>query len=155
MVFDIKVIGVERLKQSLTPALFKGPLKKLLNRATVVAESKARSAAPKDTSSMVRNLRSVVRSTSAKVDLPRNLDYYHVMEKGRRPGGRLPPLSAIAAWARRKGISQSLVFPIALSIAKRGIKGRFFMKQGKVAAGKAMPGLLKRMGKEVGLKWQD
>ena len=66
----------------------------------------------------------------------------------------MPPVDAIAGWLRRKGLPHN-AWAVARSIAQRGIKGRFFMRQGFVATQKAMPGLLRRMGKEVGLKWQD
>ena len=153
MPLDIEV-DVEPLTNKLTSALWKKPLNKLFVRATTVAEAKAKQAAPKDTGSMARNIQSKVGSTKANVSLPRNLDYYHVMERGRRPGGRMPPVDAIAGWLRRKGLPHN-AFAVARSIARRGIKGRFFMRQGFVATQKAMPNLLRKMGEEVGLKWQD
>jgi hypothetical protein len=151
---NIDVQGTEELNRKLTSKIWKKPLRKLFTRATVIAENKARNEAPKDTGSMVRNLTANISTTKASVSLPRNLDYYHVMEKGRRPGGRMPPLDAIAGWLRRKG-STANAFVVARSIARRGIKGRFFMRQGYVATQKAMPKLLRKMGEEVGLIWQD
>lgn len=155
MTLSAEVKGLEALQKKLRSPLFKQPLRNLLSDAADIAEIKAKRAAPKDTSSMARNITPDVGSTKAKVSLPRNLEYYHVMEFGRKPGGKLPPLPAIAAWARRKGISASAVFPIARAIARRGIKGRFFMRQAELAVNKAMPGLLRKMGEEVGLEWQD
>lgn len=50
------------------------------------------------------------------------------VEKGRKPG-RMPPPSAIRRWATSKGMKADAAFPIAKSIAKRGIKARpFFTK---------------------------
>lgn len=149
------ILGVEELERKLTSKLWKQPLRELFKSATDVAEIKAKREAPKATGSMSRDIHAKISTTKAIVHMPRNLDYYHVMERGRRPGGRLPPLDAISRWAAVKGISQSAVFPIARSIARRGIKGRFFMRQGFVATQKAMPGLLRKMGREVGLIWQD
>jgi hypothetical protein len=151
---SFQIIGQEELERKLTSSLWKKPLRKLFTRATEIAENKAKNEAPKDTGSMARNIQSNVSTTKATVSLPRNLDYYHVMEYGRKPGGRMPPLDAIAGWLRRKG-SNANAFVVARSIARRGIKGRFFMRQGFVATQKAMPKLLRKMGDEVGLIWQD
>lgn len=68
-----------------------------------------------------------------------------VMEHGRRPGGRLPPPEALAAWALRKGLvtgftrqgrrrrlrneqalAASMGWRIAKSIRRKGIKARGF-----------------------------
>ena len=156
MVVSFEIKGDEELNRKLTSKIWKKPLRKLFVRATNIAENKARNEAPKDTGSLARNITSnaAVTSTSANVTLPRNLAYYHVQEYGRRPGGRMPPLDAIAGWLRRKG-SNANAFVVARGIARRGIKGRFFMRQGFVATQKAMPKLLRKMGEEVGLIWQD
>ena len=52
-----------------------------------------------------------------------------VIEDGRRPGARRPPLKVIARWAQRRlGLSQedarAAAFPIASEIARRGLLGR-------------------------------
>lgn len=154
MVVSFEIKGAEEISSTLKASLWKKPLRKLFVRATVIAENKARNEAPKDTGSMARNIQSNISSTKASVSLPRNLAYYHVMEEGRRPGGRMPPVDAIAGWLRRRGSSAN-AFVVARSIARRGIKGRFFMRQGFVATQKAMPKLLRKMGEDVGLKWQD
>tara|TARA_R110000803_G_scaffold80887_2_gene146733 strand:+ start:1247 stop:1732 length:486 start_codon:yes stop_codon:yes gene_type:complete len=48
-------------------------------------------------------------------------DYLTYVDEGRKPGS-YPPIQAISRWASTKGISQSVVFPIARSIFKHGIK---------------------------------
>jgi hypothetical protein len=129
---DIEV-DVTPLTNKLKSSLWKAPLRNLLTKAAEVAEIKAKNEAPKATTSMARGIIPKISTTKAVVSNPRNLDYYHVMEKGRRPGGGMPPLAAIRRWAAVKGISQNAVYPIARAIARRGIKGRFFMRQGYVA----------------------
>lgn len=52
-----------------------------------------------------------------------------VIEKGRRPGGKMPPTAGIKLWAmRRLGLSEDEAerakFPIAMAIARRGLTGR-------------------------------
>ena len=56
------------------------------------------------------------------------LEYGIVIEEGRRPGQRMPPVGPIALWAQRKlGVSgkeaRSVGFVIARSIGKKGFKG--------------------------------
>ena len=53
--------------------------------------------------------------------------YAAVIEGGRRPGARMPPLGPIEAWARRKGIDIP-AFVIARAIARRGIPGAFILR---------------------------
>lgn len=55
---------------------------------------------------------------------PATKEYAAVQEFGRKPGGKLPPVSVIAAWAQRKGITAP-AFVIARSIARKGTKGHF------------------------------
>lgn len=154
MPYKITVLNADEFK-NLKSKLFKKPLRKLLSNASLIGERVAKSEAPKDTGSLVRDIRASVSSLSAKVTLPRNLTYYHVMEEGRRPGAKMPPPRELHGWMRRHGIPVGAAFVIARSIARRGIKGRFFMRQGAAAVNKKMPGLLRKMGKEVGLIWQD
>ena len=154
MPFKITVVNADDFKD-LKSKLFKKPLKHLLQNSSALAERVAKGAAPKDTSSMARDIRADVRSLSAKIHLPRNLEYYHVMEEGRRPGRKMPPPRELHGWMRRHGIPLGMAFVIARSIARRGIKGRFFMRQSFVATTKAMPRFLRKMGEEVGLIWQD
>ena len=58
---------------------------------------------------------------------PAATEYASVMEMGRKPGGKMPPVSVIAAWAHRKGIMIS-AFVLARSIARKGIKGHFMFR---------------------------
>lgn len=46
------------------------------------------------------------------------------VERGRLPGGRMPPVSIISAWAVRHGMPARAGWPIARAIARRGIKPR-------------------------------
>lgn len=48
-------------------------------------------------------------------------DYLRFVDKGRKVG-KFPNITAISKWARVRGISQRAVFPIAKSIADKGIK---------------------------------
>jgi hypothetical protein len=48
-------------------------------------------------------------------------EYLRYVDKGRKPG-KFPNITAISKWANARGISQRAVFPIARSIAEKGIK---------------------------------
>jgi hypothetical protein len=65
--------------------------------------------------------------------------YPLVMERGRAPGSRMPPVEAIAFWAQRK-LRLSVVearraaFLIARAIARKGIRARRYFERGGAAA---------------------
>jgi hypothetical protein len=59
--------------------------------------------------------------------LSNDTPYAAVIEAGRRPGARMPPLGPIEAWARRKKISIPPIV-IARAIAARGIPGAFIFR---------------------------
>ncbi len=65
--------------------------------------------------------------------------YGVVMEHGREPGGKMPPVDAIKLWVVRKlGLSgdeaTSVAWAVAKSIAKKGIEGRHYFKEGLEAS---------------------
>lgn len=65
------------------------------------------------------------------------------VEGGRRPG-RPPPVSAIAAWMRAKGMTEDLgrAFAIARAIGRRGIRARPVLAR-------AMPEIRRRISREM------
>lgn len=73
--------------------------------------------------------------------------YAGVIENGRRPNSRMPPVQAIARWLQRaRGMSrkeaESVAWGVAKSIAKKGTTGR------KVMAG-ALPRMIAAVEEEV------
>ena len=72
-------------------------------------------------------------------------DYWKFIEKGRRPGAKMPPVSAIENWIKIRKIIprpvtlksgkqrvptvQQLAYVIARSIARKGIAARPFMRE--------------------------
>lgn len=67
-----------------------------------------------------------------------NEEYPKVMEFGREPGGRFPPMEPITAWVKRvilrgetdEAKIRSVSFLVARKIAREGIKAREFLKKG-------------------------
>lgn len=49
-------------------------------------------------------------------------DYGKFVLYGRRPGGKMPPLETLTNWMSVKGIEPKYAFPIAKTIALKGIK---------------------------------
>lgn len=70
--------------------------------------------------------------TERGATLRNNAPYAGVVEEGRRPGSRMPPLRVVQRWAARKLAltpkeAKAAAFPIALAIARRGIKGKHLL----------------------------
>lgn len=55
-------------------------------------------------------------------------EYAPVVEFGRQPGGRFPPIDVIAEWMQRKGITGVTPFVIARAIAVKGTRGHFMFR---------------------------
>ncbi len=72
-----------------------------------------------------------------------DLVYAPVMEFGRRAGARQPPVDALLSWVTQKlgvpsGKARGVAFVIARSIARKGIKGRGFMKRAAAVAERSL-----------------
>lgn len=53
---------------------------------------------------------------------------YRFYLNGRKPGKR-PPIKSLRAWAKRKGIPERALYPIAKKIGEQGTKGRKRVKR--------------------------
>lgn len=79
-----------------------------------------------------------VSGTSVSADVGTSLRYATVVEMGRRPGQRQPPVRAIADWAKYKlglGANEATraAYPIARAIGARGTKGKYMFRDGLAA----------------------
>ena len=130
------------------------PMKRFLTRAILFAERKAREGAPYDTGALARSLVSEVHPMSARVFSTRN--YAMTMEVGMKPWGEMPNVrpdpDSLVGWIRRHGLSMS-PFALANAIAKRGIRGRFFMRKTKLETEAQMPAFLAELGGDIGKEW--
>lgn len=80
-------------------------------------------------SDIAKDINSYVKETSEGVfELVFNMpDYAIYIDKGRKPGARMPPQKPIEAWLKKKGIPLTASFPIRRSIAARGVKPKPFL----------------------------
>ncbi len=122
-----------------------------ITKLALFTERRAREGAPRDTAALQRSIMTEKEPFLARIHS--NLVYHETMEGGRRPGARMPPPDALASWARRKGYTGSL-FVLARSIARRGIKGRFYMRAAVKAARNKLPDILGDMAKDIEVRWR-
>jgi len=79
-----------------------------------------------------------------------------VVERGRGPGKKMPPASALAPWAARHGIAAEprMLFVIARAIGRRGIRGRFYMRRARTAVRRKMRDeVLPKMARQAEALW--
>lgn len=142
--------NLERLHAKLAGGLVREPAGHLVTAAAELFVRGAVSNAPRDTGATASGITATVSGLSAKVHL--GGPGAAAVEFGRH-STVMPPLSAIAAWAARHGLA-GLEFPIARAIARRGIKGRFFVKRTlqKLREGGLRP-LLRAAAVEIERRW--
>lgn len=139
-----------RLLAKLGPQLYAPAVRQLIARLALTTERAAKAQAPTDMGALRRSIVSDLRPTSAKVYTP--LHYAASVEYGRRPGS-MPPPQALIGWMRRHRMDGS-PWALARSIARRGIKGRFFMRAGLKAATDALPNLTALAARKVEQDWR-
>jgi len=151
----VTIQGLDKLKKVTRPELVLGPTSRAIRDLSLLAERTSKAAAPADTGALRRSITAQIKPLSARIGDSRGLTYFEVQERGRRPGQRMPPPSALAGWARRHGFetTQGALFVLARGIARRGFKGRFFMAKGRQAVEKALPGKLRKAIKEIEKSW--
>jgi len=79
-------------------------------------------------------------------------DYFRFVERGRRPGAKMPPEQPIRKWLRVKGIREDRQFVIRRAIARKGIKGIFILNpaMNKITA-EFLPKYSKQLANLVGV----
>jgi hypothetical protein len=151
----IQLEGMEALTRKLgNKQIILRPVAKMISDLALLVQREARSGAPRDTGALGRSIMREVQPLMARVFT--GLQYAPVMEYGRHPGGRMPPPQALAGWARRHGFGTSAgaLFVLARSIARRGIKGRFFMKKATDAGRNALPRLVSQAVASMEGEWR-
>lgn len=120
------------------------PLKDAIKDLSVIAQRSARAGAPSHIkiARRTQTLTATVKAIGADAA---------TWEIGRKPGAKMPPTyanSPLTSWAMAHGVRMSL-FVIARAIARRGLRGRFYMQRAIAAVEDAMPGRMERMAREV------
>ncbi len=136
---------LEKLKKKLGPDLTLPPLKDLMASASRIAYDEAKDRSPSFLSQIIRQDPPTADVARISVHSPAA----RAVESGRRPliaGGKFPPPDAFLRMARG---SAAVAFLIARSVAKRGTKGRFFMKKAISATNRQMPALAQRMSDAI------
>lgn len=125
----IQLIGADKLGKGLARASSKTlpvNLQKAMTVSCLLVEGDARRGAKRDTGRLQNSITHHITgnaSSSLVGKVGPSVAYGLYVERGRRPG-RPPPVSALAGWARRHGISPYLV---ARAIGRRGVKAAPFL----------------------------
>lgn len=123
----------------------------------IQAEIDATSPPPVDRGTYRRSFE--VAKTADGVAIYNPLLYASVIEEGRRPGSKMPPIDEIARWVLRKGLvkgrrgvarekaARGIAFVIARGIARKGMKPRHILAKSEV---KLTPLVLAAVYKAIG-----
>ena len=154
---EVELQGDKRLIKKLVAGVYLAPLHKLIRTVTLLGERYAREGVVKDTAGLARSIESEAKGLNGRVfslaahALP--------VEFGRRAGARMPPTSRdgrpgpLVGWLRRHGIPIEAEFVVARAIARRGIKGRFFMRKAHQRLRNELPTLIGRTKREIERLW--
>ena len=143
LVLDVNVSGLEETAASVDayPQFVSQELNAAMGSALQLLEGQIASRTPVNTGQLRQSITHQILSPfpnlvgSAGSPQP----YAPVMEEGRRPGAKMPPVDAIKLWVVRKlGIppeeADGVAFVIARSIARKGIEGKHMFKEGLEAS---------------------
>jgi hypothetical protein len=112
--------------------------KDAMSKTVLLVEAGSKEEAPVWRGHLRRSLSSKVEAVSSVITgrVGSNLDsaYPATMENGRLPGSKMPPPSALERWVELVlGVPEAeapgVAFVVARSIARKGIKGVFFLKR--------------------------
>lgn len=139
---------LDRIMKKLSPGVFLPPLSTLISTLMSTAEEEAQNRAPGVVAQGIEG----VRVTPLLAGVRAVHRGVRAMESGRKPlvaGGRFPPPEAFRHITSDRGEQ----FAIARAVARRGTKGRFFMKKAKSKALRVLPQLVNRAADEIALAW--
>ena len=140
-----QLLGTQR---KLEPELYRGPVEELIRDASVFATREAREGA--------RGLGAVADSLHAEAHgfamrISSRNPAAIIAEFGRRPGAKAPPPNAFARYG-----DESVRFAIARAVARRGLKGRFFIRRTRERLRSSeLPRLVALAAKKIGSKWTE
>lgn len=149
--------GLPELKAKLTREALVLPIaSEGIRTLTTIAEASAKLNAPSDLGGLHRDIVSEVAPLQGRVHIigaSRGVKSL-VVEFGRGAGKKAPAESQLSGWAARHGFgSKQAIFVLARSIARRGIKGRFFMKKARILTRRQMPAVMEKMARQAEAIW--
>jgi hypothetical protein len=141
----IDLRGLENVRRGLDQQAMVRDVAGIIKDLGLIAQRGAKEKVARDTGALGRSISLESRPLQARVFTDRNLTYARVVEEGRNAGSRMPPPNALRGWARRHGMGTDpgTLFVLARAIARRGTRGRFFMRWGYGLAERALPGKLR------------
>ena len=146
----VRVRGIDHLFSKVREIQDLDGLREVIEAAANIASTTAKAKAPHFSGQLRGSFVTDIDPFSAVVHTP--LTHARIMEFGRKPNAdKMPPPRSLEVWARAHGITST--YALAKSIQKRGTKGRFFRRKGRVAVRKALPGLLDRWARKMESAW--
>lgn len=135
--FSVRVEGIDRLARRYGEAgrTVGEELVRMVDRLTITGEAESKRLVGKDTRHLMRSIAHTpagMRGSVAVGDWGTNVPYAEVHELGRRPGAAMPPAGVLLPWMRRHGIPAEAEFVVRRAIGRRGIPGKFYMRDALV-----------------------
>lgn len=152
MSFTVEIGGLPELKRVLTPELYTDAMVKLVADGAVIAQREAREQASTDTGALARSIASEAHGFSSRVYS--TASYAGAVESGRRAGAGMPPPDALRGWMQRHGLGGVSPYVIARGIARRGVRGRFFMAKAARKLEQQLPELGRKALEDIGRRWE-
>lgn len=132
MTIDVQVFGVNELAGRLeNPELIGVPLRRGLDRAGFIVESRAKELAPVYRGRLRSSIVHRVDSSAVPLfcEVGTNVEYAQAVHEG-RPPGTWPPVAPLMAWAERRGMGANVGYLIARKIFRYGVDAKPFLRQG-------------------------
>jgi len=125
---EFKITGSEELMAKLDRnALLAAPVKDFLVRTALIVERHTKELTPVDTGRLRASFTSIIDSSPVPLwaKVSSDVQYAPFVEHDTR--AHFPPPHALEGWAHRHGIP---VFALAMTIARRGTKGKKMLERG-------------------------
>ena len=126
----IKIKGPERIKEltrEKTELDLERALEMLARKFVAAVQDEIRTKNIIDRGFLLRSIR-ILRPGRFERDCISSASHAPVVEYGRRPGGKFPPLIELQQWCRRHGLPMKAAFPIARKIQIYGLPPRPFWR---------------------------
>lgn len=141
--------------------LYAGPLREYLYKLALVGQAEARRGAKPhggDTGALANSIQTRIDGGTVPLwsEVYTASDYAAPANYGRGPG-KMPPIDAIQAWARRHGLGddRSTAFLIARAIGRSGTRGLHFWEDAEKEMERRMPEFVDKLSSQIGADWSN